>query len=144
MSRTVRTACLLRGSVARDHHHRDIIDLPQTEGSGRIFSALTGIFLALEMLGLRERWCWKIVRKIALDCAPGLRTKFVQCALQLQTVREPIRVPGIYPMLAMSNGVLTRVLEDIKLLGILVHDGDEQWYVEPGVAKVLKEWEEDQ
>jgi len=105
MSRTVRAACLLRGTVARDHHHRDVIDLPQVEGSGRMFSALASIFFALEKLGLRNVWCWKIVRKIAFDGAPGLRIEFIKALLRLQHTRLPLDVPNVRNILGMSPGV---------------------------------------
>src|SRR6266700_4037388 len=148
MARVVAAACTLRGSVARDHHHRDIIDLPQREGAGRILSALTSIYLALELLGLRNAWCWKIVRKIALDCAPGLRTQFVRCAMKLQMAGIEITSRNVYPMLPLSSGVLSRVLEDVRLLGILTHDGggDENGGggMNAGIWKVMRELEEDQ
>lgn len=143
MTSIVVAACMLTGSISRDHHFRDIIDLPQRPGAGRMLSALTSIYLALELLGLRNAWCWKIVRKIALDCTPGLRMQFVRCALHLQTVKVPITAKGVYPMLALSPGVLGRVLEDVKLLGVLTHNGDEQWVVHQTIEKVIKDWEND-
>jgi hypothetical protein len=146
MTNIVVAACTLTGSVSRDHHFRDIIDLPQRPGAGRMLSALTSIYLALELLGLRNSWCWKIVRKIALDCTPGLRMQFVRCAMALQGLGEPITARGVYPMLALSNGVLNRVLEDVKLLGVLTHEGgggDEQWKVHKSIAKVVRDWEND-
>jgi hypothetical protein len=119
MARIVAVACTLRGAIARDHHHRDVIDLPQREGSGRIQAALTQIFLALELLGLRDSWCWKIIRKIAIDCAPALRVQFVRECLKLEGTGEEIAQRQIQNELPLSSGVLTRVMEDVKLLGIV-------------------------
>lgn len=148
MGSIVRSACLLRGSVTRDRFHRDVIALPQTEGSGRIVSALTSIYLALERLGLRNHWCWKIVRHIAADCCPALRLQIVRHCRTLEKCGKPITSAGVHAMLPISQSVITRGLEEIKLLGVLTHDGaneDEpaRWRLDQGINKLLQEMEDD-
>lgn len=144
MSYTVRAACLLRGTVARDSYHRDIIDLPQTEGPGRMFHSLSALYVAFEKLGLRPTWCWKLVRKIAFDSAPGLRTQIIRHCTQLQTAGKPICVKELQPIISAGPSLLNRVLEDCRLLGILTHNGDEQWYVDKDVMKVFRQIGDDQ
>lgn len=151
MAYIVRAGCYLRGTVARDSHSREIVDLPQTEGSGRIFSSLASIYLALELLGLRNKWCWKICRKIAFDSAPALRAEIVKRCLDLQRAKppHPITPANLSHLLhGLSDGVIRRTIEDLKMLRILVKDGKEPdekmaWKLDEGVEKLLLDMEED-
>lgn len=146
MSRTVRAACLLRGLSPRDHHHRDVMDLPQIEGSGRMLSALVSIYLALEKLGLRRKWCWKIVRRIAFDCAPGLRIAVVKEAISLHKSDRDLTPAALYAELPMSDGVLRRSIEDLKILKVIKYGTGSaagKWFVDEGIARVFKEIEND-
>lgn len=140
-------ACKLRGTVRRDRYTRDITSSPQIEGTGRITHSLKAMYLGLERLGLGKGWCWKIVRKIALDSAPALRMEILKAISHIQYLGEEPTTTMVTSLLKVSRKTGERHLEDLDKLDIVhkLHgDGNAAiWDIDKDVkwlmAKIEKE-----
>lgn len=135
-------ACQLRGTVRRDRYTKDILDTPQIEGSGRMTNELASLFLGLEKIGLVDNWSWKIVRKVAVDSAPALRTEILGKILHLEYLKEEATTQNICGMLKVSRRTTERYLEDMEKLDIMKRE-DHVWVLAPDVKTVMLEMQAD-
>lgn len=135
-------ACRLRGVVRRDRYTKEITDSPQIEGAGRLTNELAGLFLGMERLGMSQKWCWKIVRKVATDCAPALRLEILRQIRHLEFVGEEITSGAITNALKVSRRTGERHLEDLEKLDV-VRRVDGLWEMDGEVRKVLRRQEDD-
>lgn len=65
-------------AVVRDGYRQDVLYLPQVEGPGRLVKAYARLLGGLEAIGCDSTTAWQTVTRVALDCAPALRTKVMR------------------------------------------------------------------
>jgi hypothetical protein len=99
-----------RSAVERDRYHREIELIPASEMPGRLACALRCLFQGLEIIGVGNEECWKLVRQVALDCIPDVRRKALECLAQ-QTV--PLETTAIADAINYPTTTTRRVLEDL-------------------------------
>ncbi len=143
----VELSCDLRGSIRRDRYTREIIASPQKEGAGRLTHELAALYLGLRRIGLREKWCWKLVFKVGLDCAPSLRMEVIKAMVDTQEAHEDVTSRNVTGRLKVSRKTGDRYLEDLEKLGVIsrVRGMSEEgaiWVLGESLIKVLKKREE--
>jgi len=102
-----------RTAVSRDGYSQEIIYLPQVEGPGRLVKAYARILGGLEAIGCIEPW--DTLTRIAVDCAPALRTRFIRELLGRNT---PVRTSEIASAVEVVTKTASRFLEDLTILKI--------------------------
>lgn len=118
-------ACGLRAVVRRDRFSRDVMDSPQIEGGGRISGALSGLYLGMEAVGVAEPERWRVLRKVGLDCAAGLRVQALKAIADLNSKQEPATLNALMPMLMVSYNTVKRTVWDLMAGGALAKTEDE-------------------
>lgn len=89
-----------RTAVVRDGYRQDVQYLPQVEGPGRLVKAYARLLGGLEAIGCDDESAWRTLTRIAIDCAPALRTKVIR-----ELVRHPDQPFGLP---CCARGVGTR------------------------------------
>lgn len=112
----------LRSPVERDNKTREIEDLPEIELGTRIGQALSRIARGLLMVGVSEREVKPYLLRIVFDSMTRIRSSVVKSWVDGITNQQEIAVRA-----KVSQGAISRVIEDIKVLG-----WEEQW------AEILK------
>ena len=107
-----------RTAVVRDGYGQDVVYYPQVEGPGRLVKAYARLLGGLEAIGCDQVTVWGTLTRIAVDCAPALRTKAIR-ALMAQPTR--IRTRDIATAIETVTKTASRYLEDLSLLRIAVH-----------------------
>jgi hypothetical protein len=104
-----------RTAVARDSHH-DVLYLPQVEGPGRLVKAYARLLGGLEAIGCNSETAWATLTRIAVDCAPALRTRFIRAVLAQD---GPARTSDIAAKTGTVTKTASRYLEDLSLLKLV-------------------------
>ncbi len=107
-----------RTAVARDGYQQDVLYLPQVEGPGRLVKAYARLLGGLEAIGCDEATAWATVTRIAIDCAPALRTKVIR---ELVKQPAPVRTSDIAAAIETATKTASRYLEDLSILRLAVH-----------------------
>jgi len=107
-----------RTAVARDGYHHDVLYAPQVEGPGRLLKVLARLLGGLEAIGCDESVTWETLRRIAVDCAPSLRTRLIR---ELLRRAGPARTSDLAAAVEMVTKTASRHLEDLSLLKLAVH-----------------------
>jgi hypothetical protein len=107
-----------RTAVVRDGYGQEVAYSPQVEGPGRLVKAFARLLGGLEAIGCDSVTTWGTLTRIAVDCAPALRTKAIR-----ELVARPTRTRTRDIAMAMQAVTKTasRYLEDLSLLKIAVH-----------------------
>jgi hypothetical protein len=102
-----------RTAVVRDGYRQDVVYLPQVEGPGRLVKAYARLLGGLEAIGCDQQTAWETLTRIAIDCAPALRTKVIR-----ELVKRPARVrtSDIAAATDIVTKTASRYLEDLTLL----------------------------
>jgi hypothetical protein len=104
-----------RTGVERDGYTNELLVLPQIEGPGRFVTALRRMLGGLEAIGCTEDVAWSVVRRIAMDCVPAIRTALADALLGSPT---PLRTSELGRRVGMVTKTAHRHLEDLSLLGL--------------------------
>jgi Domain of unknown function (DUF3854) len=116
--RLARYAGVSRTPVDRDGYTGDLLSMPAPEGPGRLTIAFRQVLGGLEAIGVDPETSWRIVRRLAVDTAPALRTSVLRVIAGGQ-------VPTRTSVIARSAGIVTkaaaRVLDDLSLIGLANH-----------------------
>ena len=107
-----------RTAVVRDGFGQDVMYAPQAEGPGRLVKAYARLLGGLEAIGCDTTTAWAILTRIAIDCAPALRTKAIR-ALMAHPTR--LRTRDVAARMDTVTKTTSRYLEDLSLLRIAVH-----------------------
>ncbi len=107
-----------RTAVARDGYQQDVLYLPQVEGPGRLVKAYARLLGGLEAIGCDEATAWGTLTRIAIDCAPALRTKVIR---ELVKQPAPVRTSDIAAAIETVTKTASRYLEDLSILRLAVH-----------------------
>jgi Domain of unknown function (DUF3854) len=117
--RLARYAGVSRTPVDRDGYTGDLLSMPAPEGPGRLTIAFRQVLGGLEAIGVDSETSWRIVRRLAVDTAPALRTSVLRVI-----AGGPIS-PTRTSVIARSAGIVTkaaaRVLDDLSLIGLANH-----------------------
>jgi hypothetical protein len=106
-----------RTAVVRDFSH-NVLYLPQVEGPGRLVKAYARLLGGLEAIGCDAPTAWGTLTRIAVDCAPALRTKVIR-----ELVKRPARVrtSDIAASIETVTKTASRYLEDLSILRLAEH-----------------------
>ncbi len=107
-----------RTAVVRDGYRQDVLYLPQVEGPGRLVKAFARLLGGLEAIGCAPQVAWNTVTRVALDCAPALRTKVIRALLAHMA---PARTSDIAAATACVTKTASRYLEDLSILNLADH-----------------------
>jgi len=112
-----------RTPVARDGYHQEVQYLPQAEGPGRVVKVYARLLGGLEAIGCDQPTAWKVLARIATDCAPAARTTLIRELLSNTSLTGPVavRTSDIATKVGMVTKTASRYLEDLSLLGIADH-----------------------
>ena len=102
-----------RTPVVRDGYRQDILYLPQVEGPGRLVKAYARFLGGLEAIGCDSGTAWGTLTRVAVDCAPALRTKVVRELVQRS---GPARTSEIARSVETATKTASRYLEDLSIL----------------------------
>jgi len=102
-----------RTAVVRDGYQREITYLPQVEGPGRLVKAFARLLGGLEAIGCDEAIAWATLTRIAVDCAPALRTKVIT---ELLARKTPTRTTEIAGAIQTATKTAASQLEDLAIL----------------------------
>jgi hypothetical protein len=136
---TARARC----AVARDGYAQDVQYQPQVEGPGRLVKAYARLLGGLEAIGCDRATAWGTLTRIAVDCAPALRTKVIRALLA-----QPawVRTRDIAVATETVTKTASRYLEDLSLLRLAVHtkqsDADnspDRWEASPWLREYWPE-----
>lgn len=107
-----------RTAVVRDGYRQDVLYLPQVEGPGRLVKAYARLLGGLEAIGCDEATAWATLTRLAIDCAPALRTKVIR-----ELVKRPTRVrtSDIAAAIETVTKTASRYLEDLSILRLADH-----------------------
>jgi hypothetical protein len=111
---TARARC----AVARDGYTHDVQYQPQVEGPGRLVKAYARLLGGLEAIGCDRATAWGTLTRIAVDCAPALRTKVIRALLAQPTW---VRTRDVAVATETVTKTASRYLEDLSLLRLAVH-----------------------
>jgi len=102
-----------RTAVIRDGYQREITFLPQVEGPGRLVKAYARLLGGLEAIGCDANIVWTTLTRIAIDCAPALRTKIIR---ELVTRTTPARTSEIAAAAQVATKTASWQLENLAIL----------------------------
>ncbi|HZO66333.1 MAG TPA: DUF3854 domain-containing protein [Kribbellaceae bacterium] len=104
-----------RTGVERDGYTQEVLYLPQIEGPGRLVKAYARLFGGLVAIGCDEGTAWSVLARVAIDCAPAVRTTLIR---ELLRHGEPVRTATIAAAVGMVTKTASRHLEDLSLLKV--------------------------
>ena len=107
-----------RTAVVRDGFGQDVMYYPQAEGPGRLVKAYARLLGGLEAIGCDAATAWATLTRIAIDCAPALRTKAIRALIAHPT---PVRTRDVAALMDTVTKTTSRYLEDLSLLRVAVH-----------------------
>jgi hypothetical protein len=107
-----------RTAVVRDGFRQDVVFLPQVEGPGRLVKAYARLLGGLEAIGCVEEVAWATLTRIAIDCAPALRTKVIR---ELVARQRPVRTSEIAAAIETVTKTASRHLEDLSIICLADH-----------------------
>lgn len=102
-----------RTAVVRDGYRQDVLYLPQVEGPGRLVKAYARLLGGLEAIGCDAATTWDMLTRIAIDCAPALRTRVIR---ELTGHGKPVRTSHIATSCDVVTRTASRYLEDLSIL----------------------------
>ena len=102
-----------RTAVVRDGYRQDVLYLPQVEGPGRLVKAYARLLGGLEAIGCDAVTTWDTITRIAIDCAPALRTRVIR---ELTKHNAPVRTSHIATACEVVTRTASRYLEDLSIL----------------------------
>ncbi len=132
-----------RTAVARDGYRQDVLYPPQVEGPGRLVKAYARLLGGLEAIGCDGDTAWATLTRVAIDCAPALRTKVIR---ELVTRTAPARTSEIATSIETATKTASRYLEDLLLLKLVTrrkhgsaNNSPDLWAASPWLRKYWPE-----
>lgn len=105
-----------RTGIERDGYTQELLVMPAPEGPGRLVVALRQVLAGLWAIGCDDATAWRIVRRVARDTVPALRTTVLT---QLMTKPEPRRTSDIAAACDLVTKTAHRILDDLALVGLV-------------------------
>lgn len=118
-----------RTGVERDGYTGELLVMPEPEGPGRLVVALNQLLGGLWAIGCDDVTAWRIVRRVARDTVPSLRTTILRELMKLSGPETKLFAPEtklFAPQrtsdIAQNVGIVTksahRILDDLALIGL--------------------------
>jgi hypothetical protein len=107
-----------RTAVIRDGYRQDVQYLPQVEGPGRLVKAFARLLGGFEAIGCSSPDAWEFLTRIAIDCAPALRTKLIRELVARPTM---VRTSDIAGAVGVVTRTAHRLLEDLEIINLAEH-----------------------
>lgn len=104
-----------RTGIERDGYTGELLVMPSPEGPGRLVVALRQVLAGLWAIGCDDATAWRIVRRVARDTVPALRTT-VLC--ELMRSPDPRRTSDIGAACELVTKTAHRQLDDLALIGL--------------------------
>jgi hypothetical protein len=114
--RLARYAGISRTPVDRDPYTGDLRAMPAPEGPGRLTIALKQVLGGLEALGADSTTCWRVVRRLAVDTPPALRSRVLRV---MATAREPLRTAVVAERAGLVAKTTARELDELALIDLV-------------------------
>ena len=105
-----------RTGVERDGYTGELLVMPSPEGPGRLVVALSQMLAALWAIGCDDDIAWRIVRRIARDTVPALRTNVIDALMAYPD--QPRRTADIAADAGLVTKTAHRQLDDLDLIGL--------------------------
>jgi len=106
-----------RTAVERDGYTKELLVIPQPEGPARLVKALRRVYGGMVAIGADDDTRWDLLRRIAVDCLPAMRTPLLR---ELLEYPDPRRTADIAAAVGMVTKTAHRTLDDLGLLKIAV------------------------
>lgn len=119
--RLARYAGIARTPVDRDSYTGDLRAMPAPEGPGRLTIALRHVLGGLEAIGAEPTTCWRVLRRVAVDTPPALRTSVLRA---VATHPGPQRTTAIATRAGLVPKTTARELDDLALIGLVQRSKD--------------------
>lgn len=116
--RLARYAGISRTPVDRDPYTGDLRAMPAPEGPGRLTIALKQVFGGLEALGADTPTAWRVVRRLAVDTPPALRSRVLRV---MATGDVPRRTAVIAERTGLGAKTTARELDELALIDLVSH-----------------------
>ena len=111
-----------RTGVERDGYTGELLVMPEPEGPGRLVVALNQLIGGLWAIGCDDETTWHIVRRVARDTVPSLRTTILRELMKLSGPETKLFTPQRTSDIAQNVGIVTksahRILDDLALIGL--------------------------
>jgi hypothetical protein len=111
-----------RTGVERDGYTGELLVMPEPEGPGRLVVALNQLIGGLWAIGCDDVTAWRIVRRVARDTVPSLRTTILRELMKLSGPETKLFTPQRTSDVAQNVGIVTksahRILDDLALIGL--------------------------
>lgn len=104
-----------RTAVERDGYSNEVLYLPQIEGPGRLVKAYARLLGGLAAIGCDQDTAWSVLGRVAVDCAPAVRTTLIRELLRRD---QPAKTTDIAAAVGMVTKTAARHLEDLSLLKV--------------------------
>jgi len=111
-----------RTAVERNGYTNEVQVLPQPEGPARIVGQFRRLMGGLEAIGADEETVWAILRRVAIDCVPAIRTRVMRT---LMAAAGPMGTGDVAKTLGVDWKTAFRHLEDMRLLELAFMDVEE-------------------
>jgi hypothetical protein len=133
-------AARARSGIRRNAYTREVEDVPQQEAPTRLASVLGQLFLGMELIGVEDSECWRVVGKIAMDSMPQVRKRAIE---DIQAREEKNHVESTWDdlqkTLRCSKSTVQRTVEDLEILGVLRKNPEKKmWRVSDWAKGELK------
>lgn len=110
-------AARCRGLVLRDTYTKEICHVPSAELPARLTGEFKQLYLGMEFLGVSEEEGLGVIRKIALDCMPVVRSVALKCCMNGKGGKTS---PGLVARAGrFSDGTAVRALQELEALEVL-------------------------
>lgn len=116
--RLARYAGVSRTPVDRNPYTGDLNAIPAPEGPGRLVIAYRQVLGGLEAIGVDTDSCWRVLRRLAVDTAPAMRSAVIR-ALVADAI--PRRTSDLGQRAGLVTKTASRILDDLALIGLAEH-----------------------
>jgi hypothetical protein len=119
--RLTRYAGTARTAVERDGYNYELLVTPQPDGPGRLVIAMRQLLGGMEAIGADHDTAWRVVRRVAADTVPSLRTQMLAELLSGGEAlwSQPRRTSDLGECVGMVTKTAHRVLDDLALIGLV-------------------------
>lgn len=144
-----------RTVVERDGYTRQVVVLPQPEGTGRLVGQFRRLLGGLEAIGCDTHTAWEVVYRVALDCIPRLRMRILEVLMRADEYTAALggnRSPAELTTGRVADAVgvdwrtADRHLEDLRLLDLAWReieesdDGEKRVYWHQASTWLRRNW----
>lgn len=126
-------------TVYRRHSYKEdqIVAPPQSEQGARLAETLGNLYLGMELVGVSEEWRWRLIRKIALDSGPLLRSQCLKAIDGANSLGSQIDDKILANDLKVGRAIIRRTLEEMAFSNLIYTNEEKQWFIAENVKRIL-------